>query len=272
MENEKLFDKMQKLFPKVFNNELETLKLQALDNSNTVHIKRQNNEVDINYYEKETDSHINIKFEIEEKSIKFLSSDYGTGIVKEHKEIKAISELILNIVSETDYKEIESNFFATGEKVEEDKKEFKKVKKSEPKKLFSQEQIAFANNVSILDLAQKYGLEVKKKGNEYHIDGQGGLVISHDGSKFNNFSTGVGGSAIQFVMAMENKSWKEAVQEIIGSDFEPLKNNFVPSGDKVKKEEYKNFSLPEKNENYRRMPSLPPSRPSFLPACLPTEP
>jgi hypothetical protein len=72
---------------------------------------------------------------------------------------------------------------------------------------FTDEQIAQANSISIIDYARSQGYEIKRiTPHSYKIPGYGGLYIHSNGLKWHRFSAGVGGGTIQFVMHMENKA------------------------------------------------------------------
>ncbi|MBU5676915.1 DUF3991 domain-containing protein [Alkaliphilus sp. MSJ-5] len=115
---------------------------------------------------------------------------------------------------------------------------------------FTEEQIQFANNVNILEYA-KQSFDVKKVGtNSYKIEGYGGLHINPVTNKWNCFCQNKGGGPIQFVMFTENKSWVEAVKQLIGV----TSINAFNYQKTVKREEPKGkLILPEKNNTYKHM-------------------
>ena len=81
---------------------------------------------------------------------------------------------------------------------------------------FTDEQIEQANSVNIIDYAKSRGYSVRQvTTHSFKIPGYGGLYIHSGGLKWNRFSVDIGGSTIQFVMHMENKSWVEAVKELL---------------------------------------------------------
>jgi hypothetical protein len=120
---------------------------------------------------------------------------------------------------------------------------------------FTDEQIAQANSNNIIDYAKSRGYPVRQvTTHSYKIPGFGGLYIHSGGLKWNRFSADIGGGTIQFVMHMENKSWVEAVKELLNI---PTSQCVYPSS--VQKEFYekesekKPFQLPEKNDTYKHL-------------------
>lgn len=81
---------------------------------------------------------------------------------------------------------------------------------------FTDEQIEKANSISIIDYAKSRGYPVKQvTTHSFKIPGYGGLYIHSNGLKWNRFSADIGGGTIQFVMHMENKTWVEAIKELL---------------------------------------------------------
>jgi hypothetical protein len=79
--------------------------------------------------------------------------------------------------------------------------------------------------------------------NEYKIKGYGGLILSEAENVFYCFTASRGGGLIQLLMFLENKSWKEAVQEILNSPQEER-----TAYDKSRSEQDETpLSLPEKD-------------------------
>ncbi len=119
--------------------------------------------------------------------------------------------------------------------------------------LLSEDVIAKANRVSILDISRALNLDAKKDGKSYHIEGYGGLYVSEDGSKWNCFSQGKGGGSIQFYMYMTGKSWRDSVIHLSGYDERNDKmiqkpyqtEQIVKNGDEM--------VLPKKAEKYSRL-------------------
>ncbi|GKX31398.1 hypothetical protein SH1V18_38780 [Vallitalea longa] len=119
------------------------------------------------------------------------------------------------------------------------------------KRRFTDEQIASANSVNILDYARNSGYELKKMSrNSFKIPKYGGLYIHSNGEKWYWFTRDKGGGVIQFVMEMEQKTWVEAVKQLLG-----LLNEIVKCepDNKVVEEEKGELILPEKNSTYNHM-------------------
>lgn len=118
------------------------------------------------------------------------------------------------------------------------------------KRRFTEEQIQFVNNINLLEYA-KQSFDVKKVGtNSYKIEGHGGLHINPETNKWNCFSQSKGGGPIQFVMFTENKSWVEAVKQLLGVS---SSNTYVNRKDFSREEPKGKLILPEKNSTYKHM-------------------
>jgi hypothetical protein len=120
---------------------------------------------------------------------------------------------------------------------------------------FTDEQIEQANSVNIIDYAKSRGYPVKQvTPHFFKIPGYGGLYIHSGGLKWNRFSADAGGGTIQFVMHMENKSWVEAVKELLNL---PTSQYLYTSTSKERSRDQENekkpFTLPEKNDTYKHM-------------------
>lgn len=116
---------------------------------------------------------------------------------------------------------------------------------------FTDEELAQANEINIIAYAQSRGFDVKKISNRsYKIDGYGGLYIDAGGKKWNCFSSGAGGGTIQFAMEMENKTWVEAVKQLISIEHDELP--FIPPISK-ESEMKGNIILPKKNDTYKHI-------------------
>lgn len=120
---------------------------------------------------------------------------------------------------------------------------------------FTDEQIAMANSVSIIDYANSHGYPIKQvTTNSFKIPGFGGLYIHSGGLKWNRFSSDVGGGTIQFVMHMENKSWVEAMKELLNMPAQSYSYSpSVPGKTGYKTSEKKSFQLPEKNDTFKHI-------------------
>jgi len=131
-------------------------------------------------------------------------------------------------------------------------KECSNIKKE---RRFTEEQIEQANNINIIEYAKSRGYPVKQVTPlSFKIPGYGGLYIHSGGLKWNRFSADIGGGTIQFVMHMENKSWVEAVKELL--NIPTSQNLYSPTAyEKTmgQEPEKKTFKLPDKNDTYRHM-------------------
>lgn len=116
---------------------------------------------------------------------------------------------------------------------------------------FTDEQLARANNVSIVDYAMQRGFKLKKFGKDYKLPGYGGLLISPQKNCWNWYSQNTGGGIIQFVMEFENLTWVEAVKKLLGEDVDSYRtyNRDIIIRNKKKVE----FKLPEKNKNFNHI-------------------
>lgn len=117
-------------------------------------------------------------------------------------------------------------------------------------RLFTEEQIDQASSINLIGYARSRGHDLKRiSSNSYKLPGYGGFFISGDGSKWNWFSQNKGGGAIQFVMEMENKSWVDAVKELLG-----ITRDELPIPPKIKEVEEKGkLILPKKNDTYKHI-------------------
>lgn len=117
---------------------------------------------------------------------------------------------------------------------------------------FTDEQIAHANSINIISYAQSSGYPVKKvTPRSFKIEGYGGLYIHSDGHKWNWFSKRIGGGTIQFVMEMENKTWVEAINHLLGICPEVVR--YVPQIVEKEEKEKGEFVLPEKNNTFKHI-------------------
>lgn len=118
-------------------------------------------------------------------------------------------------------------------------------------KRFTEEEIGQASGINIVALASSRGYDVKKVSpRSYKIPSYGGLYIRADGSKWNWFSHGKGGGAIQFLMALEEKTWVESVKELLGITHDELPFIEPPPKDIDEKGE---LVPPKKNSTYKHI-------------------
>lgn len=123
---------------------------------------------------------------------------------------------------------------------------------SRPKAVhFTDEQIARANAVDILDYARSMGLELKRDVKDYRVKNySGGFIITPEKNNWNWFDGNRGGGVVQLCMFLENKSWQEAVSTLINEDMEPIRR--APDW-KPKEEPPKEFNLPPKNDTNKHV-------------------
>ena len=118
--------------------------------------------------------------------------------------------------------------------------------------LLTGEQVAYCNSVDLMELARLKGYTPRKVGTDsYKIDGFGGLYINPSANQWNCFAEGKGGGPIQFLMFVEQTSWRRAAEELLQGKYEPepIKIWRRPIQDESKKA----FILPEKNKTYDHM-------------------
>ncbi|WP_143066299.1 DUF3991 domain-containing protein [[Clostridium] polysaccharolyticum] len=82
------------------------------------------------------------------------------------------------------------------------------------------------------------------------IPDMGGLIIDTRRNRWYQFSASTGGGPIQFLMELENMSWKDAVETLLNEEGEV---NIVFKPSNSIKEEKKDFRLPEKNDTYKHL-------------------
>lgn len=75
---------------------------------------------------------------------------------------------------------------------------------------FTEEELRIARSVDLVDLAAHIHVPLKKRGRYYYVDGMDSLLIFNR-STWYRYSRGVGGSTIDFLMYLENMTFKESV-------------------------------------------------------------
>lgn len=127
-------------------------------------------------------------------------------------------------------------------------------------KRFTNDEIEKANSSSVVDYIRSLGLEMKRKGKSFKIEGYGGLFIDPYKNRWYCFSKRKGGGPIQLVMFMENKTWVEAMKTIIDfrRKFIDLNKSYSNEIKPMKKEKRnlahnKKLKLPSKNNTYKHM-------------------
>lgn len=113
--------------------------------------------------------------------------------------------------------------------------------------------VEMANSINLMEYVQRSGYPLEKTGrDEYRIPGYGGLTISPSKNSWKHHSVGQGGGPIQFVMHMEQKSWGQAVRQLVELNKDP---NYQ-IGKKVEHPapEIKGaFVLPDKNNTFKHL-------------------
>lgn len=83
------------------------------------------------------------------------------------------------------------------------------------RKKFTDDQIDYVNTISIIDYMEYHNLDLKHSNRRVKVKGWNGLDVTPDGRKWKDFASGQGGYVIQFVVWLNQCSWKEAVQELL---------------------------------------------------------
>ena len=116
---------------------------------------------------------------------------------------------------------------------------------------FTEEQLRQANSVSLLKLAGQYGYELEEKESRaYHAKHSGGLYFYKDINVFQHFGSNKNGGAIAFVMMEENISFVDAVKQLLGASYIPMREA-APHTVHLSPEK-KTLVLPEKAVNFKR--------------------
>ncbi len=116
---------------------------------------------------------------------------------------------------------------------------------------YTDEQIARANAVDILDYARSQGLVLKKDGKDYRVKNySGGFIITPEKNNWNWFDGNIGGGVVRLCMFLENKTWQEAVGTLLNEDMEPIRHR--PDWKPVE-EPPKEFHLPERNNTNKHV-------------------
>ncbi len=116
--------------------------------------------------------------------------------------------------------------------------------------IYSDEDIAKANSVSIVDIARDKKYEVKEKGRWAEIKGQGGLSIDKLGNRWYCHTAYIGGGPIQLIMYLDGVTWQEAMAELLNG--ESSYSHHVPTKDNSEPDN-KVLDMPEKNDTYRHI-------------------
>lgn len=116
---------------------------------------------------------------------------------------------------------------------------------------YSNEQIARAKNIDIIAFAESKGMTLERSGREYRIKGYGGLTVNPSTNDFYIHSQQKGGhGAIAFCEKVLNMSFKEAMQELVGSGEKTVFQNYTSPKDNEKRKE---LIMPERNKDFKRI-------------------
>ncbi len=115
---------------------------------------------------------------------------------------------------------------------------------------YTRAQIDQAQSMDLLSYVESRGYSLIHDGRQVRLREHDSCVISNN--KWKWFSQNKGGGTLDFLIAYENKSFKEAMQILLGEkEIDKKPKQYVQQSEK---EELKELShLPEKNDNYRRL-------------------
>lgn len=126
--------------------------------------------------------------------------------------------------------------------------------------MYRNDQITFANQISILDYAQAVGLELDYRPKHVLVKGIDSLELSLNGREWYYHYSSVGGGIVQFVTWLHDLSWKDAVQRLLDYGRYGTSEQFrKPAGPIAampvtkEKEASVSFVLPEKKKPYRNL-------------------
>ncbi len=149
---------------------------------------------------------------------------------------------------------LEKSLFSEWEKSEERMNDLANPKaRTNKKENFTQDQLARAKDVDLLNYVQTHGYTVKPHGSCYKLieDGHDSTVIFPSTNSWSNMASGIGGDTVSFLVKHENKNMVDAVKELIGETFDPQKM-FVKN--KPQKElPQRELQLPPHAENNNRV-------------------
>ena len=126
--------------------------------------------------------------------------------------------------------------------------------------MYSDDQITFANQISILDYTQAVGLELDYRPKHVLVKGIDSLELTPDGREWHYHYSGIGGGIVQFVTWLHDVSWKDAMQRLLDYGcYGTPKQIPIPAcriaSEAVTKEKETPvpFVLPEKKKPYRNL-------------------
>lgn len=126
--------------------------------------------------------------------------------------------------------------------------------------MYRNDQITFANQISILDYAQTVGLELDYRPKHVLVKGIDSLELSLNGREWYYHYSSIGGGIVQFVIWLQDISWKDAMQQLLtyGRYATPeqirISEGRIASEPVTKEKEAPvSFVLPEKKKPYRNL-------------------
>ena len=116
---------------------------------------------------------------------------------------------------------------------------------------YTDEQIARANAVDIVEYARSQGLELKRAGRDYRVSNYpGGFLITPEKNNWNWFAENKGGGVVQLCMELENKTWQDAIGTLIQEDMVAIQRFDLQSREPEKPKE---FHLPDRNNTTKHV-------------------
>ena len=116
---------------------------------------------------------------------------------------------------------------------------------------YTPEQIQKANEVNLIEYAERIGYQLEKGDKRsLHAKKSGGLYFFPDSNKYYHFTTDKSGGVINFVMQFENKSFPEAVEILLNERL--YISEFKSSQYKPMEKEKGELIIPEKAPNFKR--------------------
>ncbi len=116
---------------------------------------------------------------------------------------------------------------------------------------YTDEQIARANAVDIVEYARSQGLELKRVGRDYRVSNfSGGFLITPEKNNWNWFAENKGGGVVQLCMELEHKNWQDAIGTLIQEDMVAIQR---PELQNRQPEKPKEFHLPEHNNTTKHV-------------------
>lgn len=116
---------------------------------------------------------------------------------------------------------------------------------------YTDEQIARANAVDIVEYARSQGLELKRAGRDYRVSNySGGFLITPEKNNWNWFAENKGGGVVQLCMELENKTWQDAIGTLIQEDMVAIQRSDLQNREPEKPKE---FHLPDHNNTTKHV-------------------